>query len=206
MSFFRLCQQRLGDRQKAGGDLLGCAGAFPRQPPPHRLHKGGGDVLHLIVPRQVGIEALAVHRLHQAAHLPAEIIEEQAVVFQAQPLTVEDHFIAFDSYVLDIVAASHISAEGLALQRMDTIFKRDKSFTVGDIKSVGGCCQKNTFILLCDECGAHDQGSAFYVPSVGLITSYHVVENEGFFKVYTAQRYPSNHETVVGLFNNIEFI
>ncbi|MBQ6997869.1 MAG: hypothetical protein IJN60_05805 [Oscillospiraceae bacterium] len=54
-------------------------------------------------------------------------------LFQAEPLTVKNHFVAFDSYVLDIVAASHISAEGLALQRMDTIFKRDKSFTVGDI-------------------------------------------------------------------------
>ena len=78
-----------------------------------------------------------------------------------------------------------------------------ETFDVSALNRLEAVAKKNTFILLCDECGAHDQGSAFYVPGVGLITSYHVVENEGFFKVYTAQRYPSNHETVVGLSLNL---
>ncbi|MBR2405653.1 MAG: trypsin-like peptidase domain-containing protein [Clostridia bacterium] len=59
--------------------------------------------------------------------------------------------------------------------------------------------EKNTFVLECNQGESFYQGSAFYVPNIGLITSYHVVESGEFFYGYTHMDYPSKPAMVIGL-------
>ena len=42
---------------------------------------------------------------------------------------------------------------------------------------------KNSVFVLEDPCSGN-QGSGFYIPNIGIITSYHVTENGGFYQVY----------------------
>lgn len=57
----------------------------------------------------------------------------------------------------------------------------------------------NTFVLECEMGDTFEQGSAFYVPEIGLITSYHVVENGVLYKTYTWPEYKKNALGAVGL-------
>lgn len=57
----------------------------------------------------------------------------------------------------------------------------------------------NTFVLECDMGGVFEQGSAFYVSGIGLITSHHVVEHGILYRVYSCDGYKENSLGAVGL-------
>lgn len=76
-------------------------------------------------------------------------------------------------------------------------------FDISALNQLEAIAEKNTFILEYSDDENWNQGSGFYIPGVGLITSYHVVENGNFFKVYNFREYASKHSAVVGISLNV---
>lgn len=76
-------------------------------------------------------------------------------------------------------------------------------FDISALNQLEAIAEKNTFILEYSDDDNWNQGSGFYIPGVGLITSYHVVENGNFFKVYNFREYASKHSAVVGISLNV---
>lgn len=78
-----------------------------------------------------------------------------------------------------------------------------ETFDVSALTRLETIAEKNTFILeYTDDKDTHN-GSAFYVPEVGLITCYHVVECGGNFSGFTYKNYPSKPHLVAGLKYNL---
>lgn len=61
----------------------------------------------------------------------------------------------------------------------------------------------NTFVLECDMEDVFEQGSAFYIPDIGLVTSFHVVEHGILYRVYSYPGYKNTALGAVGLEANI---
>ena len=83
-------------------------------------------------------------------------------------------------------------------QRLNEILGR-QVFNVSNLYELERLALENTFILEWDKGGMYEQGSAFYIPNIGLITSYHVVENGIMYKGYTWPKYKSESFGAVGL-------
>jgi hypothetical protein len=115
--------------------------------------------------------------------------------------TVEEWFVAVlkgkIEYIRQVKGAESLTYLSFA-QKLNRLAGMD-IFNVSALNRLDALAEKNTFILECNEGNTYDQGSAFYVPGVGLITSYHVVKNGGFFKAYKHKNYPSKQEDVLGL-------
>ena len=115
--------------------------------------------------------------------------------------TVEEWFVAVlkgkIEYIRQVKGAESLTYLSFA-QKLNRLAGMD-IFNVSALNRLDALAEKNTFILECNEGNTYDQGSAFYVPGVGLITSYHVVKNGGFFKAYKHKNYPSKLEDVLGL-------
>ena len=73
-------------------------------------------------------------------------------------------------------------------RKMNKAFDRE-IFDLTELREFDRIVENSTFIL--EYCDGDDcvQGSAFYLTGIGLLTSYHVTENEAFFKVYTSKLY-----------------
>lgn len=65
-------------------------------------------------------------------------------------------------------------------------------FDISSLDQLNEIISKNTFILECVEENTYTQGTGFYIKDIGLITSYHVTKDNGFFKVFTAKSYVEN--------------
>lgn len=70
---------------------------------------------------------------------------------------------------------------------------------VSNLYELDRLASENTFILECDTSDIFEQGSAFYIPEIGLITSFHVVEHGVLYKAYTNKEYKKNSFGAVGL-------
>lgn len=76
-------------------------------------------------------------------------------------------------------------------------------FDVSNLYKLNQLALENTFILECDMGDIYEQGSAFYIPNVGLLTSYHVVEHGVLYKAYTCSGYKRDSFCAVGLDANL---
>lgn len=74
-------------------------------------------------------------------------------------------------------------------QKINNIFG-EAIFDVSALNLLADLISHNTYVLEFEHDEELVQGSGFYINSIGLITSYHVTQNEGFFKVYTYLTYP----------------
>lgn len=114
---------------------------------------------------------------------------------------VEEWFVAVlkgkIEYIRQVKGAESLTYLSFA-QKLNRLAGMD-IFNVSALNRLDALAEKNTFILECNEGDAYDQGSAFYVPDIGLVTSYHVVKSGGFFKAYKHEDYPSKQEDVLGL-------
>lgn len=88
------------------------------------------------------------------------------------------------------------SATFLALAEKLNKICEEEIFDVSALHGMELLAQNNVFVLQ-DESGI--QGSGFYLKNVGLVTSYHVVSNREFFRVYKYTDYPSLRYGVVSL-------
>ena len=85
-------------------------------------------------------------------------------------------------------------------RKMNKAFDRE-IFDLTELREFDRIVENSTFILeYCDEKDDDDyvQGSAFYLTDIGLLTSYHVTENEAFFKIYTSKLYGVSHIGLIG--------
>lgn len=120
---------------------------------------------------------------------------------QEKRAAVEDWFVAVlkgkIEYIRQVKGAESLTYLSFAqkLNRLTGI----EIFNVSALNWLDTLAEKNTFILESNEGDTYDQGSAFYVPDIGLVTSYHVVKSGGFFKAYKHKDYPSKQEDVLGL-------
>ena len=69
---------------------------------------------------------------------------------------------------------------------------REELFDVSSMDTYESIAKNNTYILEYSMGKEYAQGSAFYLSGYGLITSYHVTEDGGIFKVYPYYNY--NHK------------
>jgi S1-C subfamily serine protease len=83
-------------------------------------------------------------------------------------------------------------------QQLNQILERPV-FDVSNLYELDRLALDSTFILECEMGDIFEQGSAFYVPDIGLITSYHVVEHGVLYKAYTCSEYKKNSFGAVGL-------
>lgn len=67
-------------------------------------------------------------------------------------------------------------------EQLNVIFG-EEILDVSQMDSLNTLIEANIFILENDDIDSYAQGSGFYLDGVGIITSYHVVENNGFFAV-----------------------
>lgn len=75
----------------------------------------------------------------------------------------------------------------------------DDIFNVAELHRFSNIVVNSTFIIesyMDDE--EYVQGSAFYLNDIGLITSYHVTKNGGFYKVYNVNNYHVKHLGLIG--------
>lgn len=88
-------------------------------------------------------------------------------------------------------------------QKLNEIFEQD-IFDVSELHRFENTIKRSTFILQFEDDSEFIQGSAFYLASIGIVTSYHVTQNGKLFKVYCNETYGSNELGVVGkTFNEI---
>lgn len=62
----------------------------------------------------------------------------------------------------------------------------DELFDLTYFDKINKILEKNVFILQEETVDKFNQGTAFYIEGLGLFTSYHVTEKDGFFQVYNA--------------------
>lgn len=82
-------------------------------------------------------------------------------------------------------------------QQLNQIFGKSV-MDVSNLYELDRLALDNTFVLECEMGDTFEQGSAFYVPEIGLVTSYHVVENGVLYKAYTWPEYKKNSFGAVG--------
>ena len=82
-------------------------------------------------------------------------------------------------------------------QKLNVIFE-DTVFDVSALNVLDDLINQNTYILEYVQGESFHQGSGFYLDKVGLFTSYHVTENDGFFKVFTHLTYPHTSLGIIG--------
>ena len=82
-------------------------------------------------------------------------------------------------------------------RKMNKAFDRE-IFDLTELREFDRIVESSTFILEYSDGNDHIQGSAFYLADIGLLTSYHVTENEAFFKIYTSKLYGASHIGLVG--------
>lgn len=71
-------------------------------------------------------------------------------------------------------------------------------FDLTDLNTFENAIKNSVLILEHEEGESFVQGSAFYLSGIGLITSYHVTENGGFFKVFSVDTYRDTSLGVIG--------
>ena len=71
-----------------------------------------------------------------------------------------------------------------------------KYFDITELDRFNVCIDNNTFILKGQN--TYTQGSGFYLPGYGLITAYHVTEDNDFYTVNTVKSYEGNPLAIIG--------
>lgn len=90
-------------------------------------------------------------------------------------------------YIRQIKGARNFTYLSFA-QKVNAVFD-EPIFDISELSHFEKVVKNSTFILECDD-GKHIvQGSGFWINGVGLITSYHVTQNEGFFTVFNVDDY-----------------
>lgn len=82
-------------------------------------------------------------------------------------------------------------------QQLNQIFGKPV-LDISNLYKLDRLALNNIFILECEMGEVFEQGSAFYVPEIGLVTSYHVVEHGVLYKAYTYPEYKKNSFGAVG--------
>ena len=70
---------------------------------------------------------------------------------------------------------------------------------VSNLYELNRLAMDNTFVLECEMGDTFEQGSAFHIPEIGLVTSFHVVEHGVLYKAYTCSAYKQASFGAVGL-------
>lgn len=82
-------------------------------------------------------------------------------------------------------------------QRLNNVAKQD-IFDVSALHFWETLAEENTCILQYNEGDNFEQGSAFFLSGIGLVTSYHVIENGIFYRAYISSKYDEESFAVVG--------
>ena len=73
-------------------------------------------------------------------------------------------------------------------QKVNALFFED-IFDLTDLHRFESTIKNSTFILQCSQGEIFEQGSAFYLPGIGLITNFHVTKSGEFFDIFNAEGY-----------------
>ena len=90
-------------------------------------------------------------------------------------------------YIKQVKGARSLTYLSFA-QKVNALFK-ETIFDLTELYRFENTIKNSTFILQYSEGENFVQGSAFYLPSIGLVTNYHVTEDGNFFNVFNVETY-----------------
>ena len=90
-------------------------------------------------------------------------------------------------YIKQVKGARSLTYLSFA-QKVNALFFED-IFDLTDLHRFESTIKNSTFILQCSQGEIFEQGSAFYLPGIGLITNFHVTKSGEFFDIFNAEGY-----------------
>lgn len=99
-------------------------------------------------------------------------------------------------YIKQVKGAHSLTYLSFA-QKVNALFNED-IFDLTELYRFENTIKNSTFVLQYSEGESFDQGSAFYLPGIGLVTNYHVTECGEFFNVFNVDTYDEKPLGMIG--------